>query len=178
MLTPCRVFLIGILLCCSPANAQDGLHLLDMRRQDTVLLEPARLLDVRSDSLWLFGSLASWDAGHLTMRMKRYQGRFLVDTLVSVPRTGIREITYCRLKTAGDCVAFDQRMDRRDEKVNKATCAVVLAGSLLFLFGDHDTSRIGAGIAIGGGLAVYFGGHMLTNADSKRYKLGKRWRLL
>ena len=178
MRSPRYVLFISLLINCSITWAQDGLQLLDMRRQDTLLLEPARLLDVRSDSLWLFGSLATWDTEYLTMRMKRYQGRFLVDTLVSMPRTGIREITYCRLKTAGDCLAFDRRMDRRDEKVNKATCAVVLAGTLLFLFGDHDTSRIGAGVAIGGGLAVYLGGHLLTKADSKRYKLGKRWRLL
>ena len=172
------IALVCLMALASASRAQDRLALFDQKHGDTLTLDAGRVLEVRSDSLWLYGALASWDAEQLIIRMKRYKGQYLVDTLLAVPKMEVRELLYCRLKDPVMCGKFDERMDRRDVWTNKSTCAVVLAGSLLFLLGDASLSRAGAVVAVGGGAAIYGGGKLLAKRDSKRVKLGKRWKLL
>lgn len=160
------------------AQAQEFVSLLDVERNDTLHIDAARILEVKTDSLWLHGALARWDERNLHVRMKRYRGQHLVDTLVPVPRMDVRELLACRLKDVVDCGYFDERKDRQDVWINKSTVAVVGVGALLFIFGDAHLSSVGAITAVGGGLAVYGGGNLLARRDTRRYKLGKRWKLL
>ena len=172
------IILVALLVRALIGNGQNGLALLDYKLGDTLMLDPARVLEVRSDSLWLHGGLASWDAEQLFVRMKRYRGQHLVDTLVAVPKMDVRELVSCQLKDGLACAAFDERADRREVYINKGTCAAVLAGGLLFLFGNADTAVLGGIVAVGGTVVFYGGGHLLANRDKKRFKIGKRWKLL
>lgn len=169
------VFFIALV---SSGRAQDRLVMLDLRKGDTLRLDPARVLEVKTDSLWLHGALARWDEHNLHVRMKRYRGQHLVDTLVPVARMEVRELLTCHLKDVIDCGYFDERKDRQDVWINKGTVAVVGVGALLFLFGNAHISSVGAVTALGGGLVVYGGGNLLAKGDTRRYKLGKRWKLL
>jgi hypothetical protein len=174
-----RWIIVGCLASLTFAGrAQDRLVLIDVRKGDTLMLDPARVLEVRSDSLWLHGALATFDAEQLFVRMKRYRGQHLVDTLVAVPKMEVRELVSCHLKDELACATFDERADRRDVWINKGTCAAVLAGSLLFLFGDADTALLGGIVAVGGTIVFYGGGNLLANRDKRRFKIGRRWKLL
>ncbi|MBP7512994.1 MAG: hypothetical protein KA791_00505 [Flavobacteriales bacterium] len=172
------IILWGLLVLALMARGQDRLTLLDIKHGDTLRLDPARVLEVRSDSLWLHGGLASWDTEQLFVRMKRYRGQHLVDTLVAVPKVDVRELVSCQLKDVLACATYDERADRREVYINKGTAAAVLAGSLLFLFGNKETAVLGGIVAVGGTVVFYGGGHLLANRDRKRFRIGKRWKLL
>lgn len=172
------VLLSFLLLSAAACRAQEYMTLLDLSSGDTLRLDPARVLEVKTDSLWLHGALARWDEQNLHVRMKRYRGQHLVDTLVPVARMEVRELLTCHLKDVIDCGYFDERKDRQDVWINKGTVAVVGVGALLFLFGNAHISSVGAVTALGGGLVVYGGGNLLAKGDTRHYKLGKRWKLL